>query len=50
MTTTKKKRKEQRNRDQHQLQTKEVLYAKQAREMTKQRKEESGIQESRVQT
>ena len=48
MTTVKKEQKEQRNRGQRQLQTEGILYAEQTREMTKQRKEESGIQKSRA--
>ena len=50
MTVTKRERKERRNKDQRQLQTREVLYTEQAREMTKQRKEEGDIQKSRAQT
>ena len=50
MTTVERERKEQRNRGQRQLQTEGVVYTEQAREMTKQRKEEDGTQESRAQT
>ena len=50
MTTAERERKERRNRGQRQLQTGGVLYIEQAREMTKQRKEESDTQESRTQT
>ena len=50
MTAAERERKERRNRGQRQLQTGGVLYAEQAREMTKQREEEGGTQESRAQT